>query len=241
MSFGHTLISRSRYFEIESEAPVGRKPEVSPLIIGESWMRWRIVVFNDVVSILKLYIHFFHTLDYIQWHLFINKIFFLYIIQRVKNEAGMNYIHILYWILSSNSVNRGSSFRLVVQGIVVYLYFRGSSHRSLTFKFKMAAAWNQRISRARLRRALALPIQPHCIDFGCSSIRIPLGVIASECRLNGSQWGYTAKCVSFTRLPLRNLRFYCRFCKFNMGYRSKVEWTSTYFFSISYRLSCCCP
>ena len=32
----YTLISRSRYFEIESEAPVGRKPEVSPLITGES-------------------------------------------------------------------------------------------------------------------------------------------------------------------------------------------------------------
>ncbi len=37
-------------------------------------------------------------------------------------------------------LNGGSSSRLVVQVIVVYLYFRVSSHRSLAFDFKMAAA-----------------------------------------------------------------------------------------------------
>jgi len=36
--------------------PVGRKPEVSPLIIGELRMQWRIVVFN--VKILKMYTFF---------------------------------------------------------------------------------------------------------------------------------------------------------------------------------------
>ncbi len=30
----YTPISRSRHFEIESEAPVGRNPEVLPLITG---------------------------------------------------------------------------------------------------------------------------------------------------------------------------------------------------------------
>jgi len=35
-------------------------------------------------------------------------------------------------------------------------------------------------------RALALPVVYH---LGCSSIRIPLEVIAGECRMNGSLWG----------------------------------------------------
>ncbi len=41
---------------------------------------------------------------------------------------------------TSAILNRGSSSRLVVQVIVVYRYFRVSSHRSLAFDFKMAAA-----------------------------------------------------------------------------------------------------
>ena len=97
----NTLISRSRYFEIESEAPVGRKPEVSPLITGESWMRWRIVVFNDVVSILKLYIHFFHTLDYIQWNSFINNIYIFFIYNSESKKRSRNELY-TYPILDIN-------------------------------------------------------------------------------------------------------------------------------------------
>ncbi len=41
---------------------------------------------------------------------------------------------------TSAILNRGSSSRLVVQVIAVYLYFRVSSHRCLAFDFKMAAA-----------------------------------------------------------------------------------------------------
>ena len=46
----------------------------------------------------------------------------------------------------------------------------------------------QSLIRACLRRACPLPIKPHCTEFGCSSTRVPLGVIASECMLNGSLW-----------------------------------------------------
>ncbi len=60
---------------------------------------------------------------------------------------------------TSAILNRGSSSRLVVQVIVVYLYFRVSSHRSLAFDFKMAAAWNRRIWRVEREHCTFIP--PH--------------------------------------------------------------------------------
>ncbi len=64
-------------------------------------------------------------------------LFFLFIFYKtargIRHPSSANFS-------TSAILNRGSSSRLVVQVIVVYRYFRVSSHRSLTFDFKMAAA-----------------------------------------------------------------------------------------------------
>ncbi len=75
-------------------------------------------------------------------HFIAFRLFFFFFF--IKTARGIRHPSSAHFSTSA-ILNRGSSSRLVVQVIVVYLYFRVSSHRSLAFDFKMAAAWNRRI------------------------------------------------------------------------------------------------
>ncbi len=83
---------------------------------------------------------------FIAFRLLLVYIFFISFLFFNKTARGIRHPSSAHFS-TSTILNRGSSSRLVVQVIVVYLYFRVSSHRSLAFDFKMAAAWNRRISR----------------------------------------------------------------------------------------------
>ncbi len=110
---------------------MGRNPEVLPLITGAamsyccvpgctSYQRKECdkeLSFHRFPNIIIIYIFFFFY----------------------KTARGIRHPSSAHFSTSA-ILNRGSSSRLVVQVIVVYLYFRVSSHRSLTFDFKMAAA-----------------------------------------------------------------------------------------------------
>ncbi len=125
----YTPISRSRHFEIESEAPVGRNPEVLPLITGAAMSYCCVpgcTSYQRKECDKELSFHRFPMF-------FFNKT-----ARGIRHPSSAHFS-------TSAILNRGSSSRLVVQVIVVYLYFRVSSHRSLAFDFKMAAAWNRRI------------------------------------------------------------------------------------------------
>ncbi len=103
---------------------MGRNPEVLPLITGAA-MSYCCV--PGCTSYQRK-----ECDKELSFHRFL--IFFFY-----KTARGIRHPSSAHFSTSA-ILNRGSSSRLVVQVIVVYLYFRVSSHRSLAFDFKMAAA-----------------------------------------------------------------------------------------------------
>ncbi len=116
----NTPISRSRHFEIESEAPVGRNPEVLPIITGAAMSYCCVpgcTSYQRKECDKELSFHRFPIIIYI------------YIFFFNKTARGIRHPSSAHFSTSA-ILNLSSSSRLVVQVIVVYLYFRVYSHRA---------------------------------------------------------------------------------------------------------------
>ncbi len=109
---------------------MGRNPEVLPLITGAAMSYCCVpgcTSYQRKECDKELSFHGFPII-FLYYYIFFNKT-----ARGIRHPSSAHFS-------TSAILNRGSSSRLVVQVIVVYLYFRVSSHRSLAFDFKMAAA-----------------------------------------------------------------------------------------------------
>ncbi len=114
---------------------MGRNPEVLPLITGAAMSYCCVpgcTSYQRKESDKELSFHRFPIYFYIYIYIYIY-IFFYKTARGIRHPSSAHFS-------TSAILNRGSSSRLVVQVIVVYLYLRVSSHRNLAFDFKMAAA-----------------------------------------------------------------------------------------------------